>query len=231
MFAHRGATGRGHVENTVPAVEAALAGADGVEIDVRLSADGVPVCSHDETLLRTAGADVTVAETPYGVLRRIRVGGAVAAPGLSEIVATVGNRGRLIVEVKRGPEPPAATARAVGQVLATARPADVVVSSFDPALLQVLAGEQSRLPTALITTADNTSPELPELARRLGCAEVHPHWSATTDRLVRAAHSRDLAVVPWTITEQNQLGRLTSDLDGAIVDISVDPAARAPERG
>jgi glycerophosphoryl diester phosphodiesterase len=222
VFAHRGATGLGHVENTVPAVDAALTHrAHGVEIDVRLSGDGVPVCCHDETLLRTANAAVVVAETPYAMLRRIRMGGAAAAPGLSEVVATVGNRGRLIVEVKRGPEPTGATARAVGQLLAAARPRDVVVSSFDPASLQVLAAEHPGLPTALLTTAEATSTAALELARRLGCAEVHPHWSATTDSFVQAAHSRDLGIVPWTITKQDELKRLTSLVDGAITDISV----------
>ncbi len=51
-IAYRGEPVR-HVENTLAAISAAIAaGADMVEIDVRLTADGVPVLLHDEALLR-----------------------------------------------------------------------------------------------------------------------------------------------------------------------------------
>ena len=53
IWAHRGASAR-QPENTIAAFRAAMAGgADGVEFDVQLSADGVPVVIHDEKVERT----------------------------------------------------------------------------------------------------------------------------------------------------------------------------------
>jgi glycerophosphoryl diester phosphodiesterase len=203
----------------VPAVDAALTeGAHGVEIDVRLSADGVPVCCHDATLLRTAGTDIPIAAASYAELRRVRVSGAAAAPGLRDMVETVADRGRLIVEVKRGGEPRGATARAVGRLLTAVRPGNVVVSSFDPGSLRVLQAEHPSLPTALVTRAADTSIDNLDLASRIGCVEVHPQQTAAGRVFVQAARQRGLGVVPWTLTEPGELRRLAAGVDGAIVD-------------
>jgi glycerophosphoryl diester phosphodiesterase len=60
VIAHRGASAVAH-ENSLAALESAIAGgADLVEVDVRLSADGVPVAAHDPDLTRLAGTNVQV---------------------------------------------------------------------------------------------------------------------------------------------------------------------------
>ena len=67
IIGHRGASAVA-LENTIAAFHAAIvAGADGIEFDVRLSRDGVPVIIHDDTLSRTHGvrrrvADMTMEE-------------------------------------------------------------------------------------------------------------------------------------------------------------------------
>ncbi|MCL4722641.1 MAG: glycerophosphodiester phosphodiesterase, partial [Gammaproteobacteria bacterium] len=62
IWAHRGARQQAP-ENTLPAFELALAqGADGIEFDVQLTADGVPVLIHDETVDRTTDGTGQVAE-------------------------------------------------------------------------------------------------------------------------------------------------------------------------
>jgi glycerophosphoryl diester phosphodiesterase len=62
VIAHRGASGYAP-ENTLPAFELAIAqGADALELDVRLTADGVPVVIHDATLERTAGRPLRVGD-------------------------------------------------------------------------------------------------------------------------------------------------------------------------
>ncbi|MGZ6803622.1 MAG: glycerophosphodiester phosphodiesterase, partial [Nocardioidaceae bacterium] len=56
ILGHRGAVDLSAPENTVASVERALVqGADGVEVDVRLTADGEVVCHHDPGMRRTAG--------------------------------------------------------------------------------------------------------------------------------------------------------------------------------
>jgi len=71
--AHRGWSAA-FPENTLTAYRNALeAGADLVEMDLRLTADGVPVISHDPDLKRLAGCDLVIAETAWGALSQIRL--------------------------------------------------------------------------------------------------------------------------------------------------------------
>ena len=70
-IAHRGFSGR-YPENTMLAFEKAVeAGADGIELDVHLSADGVPVIIHDEWTDRTAGVAGTVKDMTLAELREL----------------------------------------------------------------------------------------------------------------------------------------------------------------
>jgi glycerophosphoryl diester phosphodiesterase len=74
LVAHRGLAAA-WPENTLPALEAAVAsGARWVEVDVQLSADGVPVLLHDADLLRTAGVACSVFELEARDLAGISVG-------------------------------------------------------------------------------------------------------------------------------------------------------------
>jgi len=74
IIAHRGASAEAP-ENTLVAFRRAIElGADGVEFDVRLAADGVPVVIHDATLKRTAGIDRRVADITSAELARLDVG-------------------------------------------------------------------------------------------------------------------------------------------------------------
>jgi glycerophosphoryl diester phosphodiesterase len=74
VIGHRGASAHAP-ENTLTAFELALAhGADGLEFDVRLARDGVPVVIHDSTLRRTARRDGMVASLSSSQLAEIDVG-------------------------------------------------------------------------------------------------------------------------------------------------------------
>lgn len=74
IIAHRGASGA-HPEHTIEAYEAAVAeGADGVECDIRLSADGHLVCMHDRTLNRTTDGRGPVGAATLAHLRTLNAG-------------------------------------------------------------------------------------------------------------------------------------------------------------
>src|SRR5262245_20012933 len=74
IIAHRGDSIHAP-ENTLAAIRAAVeAGADGVEFDVRLAKDGVPVVIHDASLKRVAGVDLKVADLTSAELGTIDVG-------------------------------------------------------------------------------------------------------------------------------------------------------------
>jgi glycerophosphoryl diester phosphodiesterase len=141
VVAHRGASALAP-ENTLGAVKRAWElDADAVEIDVHLSADGQLVMIHDETLERTAGRQVRVADLTAEELSRIDVGSWFgddwAAEGVStlrDVIATVPNGKRLFVELKCGPAAIDALAGPLAEVAAT--PQKAVLIGFDLELLK-----------------------------------------------------------------------------------------------
>lgn len=98
VLGHRGSRTPGP-ENTVEAVDAALrAGADGVELDIRRSADGDLVCVHDARLPRLGGRAVVRRSTRELASRGI--------PALTDVLDVWAGRGRLILEIKNQPGQP-----------------------------------------------------------------------------------------------------------------------------
>ncbi|MEX5631412.1 glycerophosphodiester phosphodiesterase [Parafrankia sp. FMc2] len=98
VLGHRGSRTPGP-ENTVEAVDAALrAGADGVELDIRRSADGDLVCVHDARLPRLGGRAVLRRSTRELASRGI--------PTLTDVLDVWAGRGRLILEIKNQPGQP-----------------------------------------------------------------------------------------------------------------------------
>src|SRR5215218_3893540 len=74
IIAHRGSSAHAP-ENTFAAFRKAISdGADGIEFDVRLSRDGVPVIFHDEDLKRTAGRNERISDLPASELATIDIG-------------------------------------------------------------------------------------------------------------------------------------------------------------
>ena len=93
VFAHRGG-GALAPENTIAAFDNGLAlGADGLELDVRLSSDGVVVVHHDRLLDRTTTLRGPVAARDADELRRA------AVPALAEVLARYPDQ-RIIIELK-----------------------------------------------------------------------------------------------------------------------------------
>ena len=139
VFAHRGCT-EGFTENTIDAfVEARRLGADGVELDVRLTADGALAIHHDAEIPGLGViAELEVAELPAHV------------PLLADVLAVC--EGMVVnVEIKNAPQDPgwdageavaALTAAAIDEAGWTSR---VLVSSFQVATLRAVQAADGRL--------------------------------------------------------------------------------------
>jgi glycerophosphoryl diester phosphodiesterase len=96
---------RGHSsavpENTLAAFDQALAaGVDLVEVDVRLSRDGVAVCCHDADLARMAGSPALIAQLDERQLRGVALIGGGSIPSFAEVVDLVRGRAGLMLDVK-----------------------------------------------------------------------------------------------------------------------------------
>ena len=154
VIGHRGASAFAP-ENTLVAFERAMqAGADGIELDVTLSQEGVPVVIHDDTLARTAGSAGWVWAKSIFELKRLDAGSWFAPEFRNERIPTLADtldlfkgRGLVNVEIKssreaahNGGPPPRKLARAVARVLEAHADLDaIIVSSFDPRVLRHMA--------------------------------------------------------------------------------------------
>ncbi|HMP72339.1 MAG TPA: glycerophosphodiester phosphodiesterase family protein [Kiritimatiellia bacterium] len=108
-IAHRGASATAP-ENTLVAFRRAWeAGADGIECDVRVSSDGVPVVVHDRTLRRVAGLTEAVGSVPWSMLRGVDVGAwkgkewhGETIPSLEQVLETLPEGRVMCLEIKAG---------------------------------------------------------------------------------------------------------------------------------
>lgn len=101
IIGHRGSAGA-HPENTLRAFDGALAeGADALELDVRLSADGVPVVLHDATVDRTTNGTGPVRRFTVDRLQSLDAGGGERIPTLAEVLERYPSV-PLILDIKHG---------------------------------------------------------------------------------------------------------------------------------
>jgi len=197
-LAHRGDHRRVH-ENTLAAFGAALGvpGCDGLEFDVRVSADGIPVVLHDDTLQRVQGRPDRVHDVRADALEALGV------PTLEAVMAQVPGWAFLDVELKEDVAP------AVVDALRVARGPDfigVAVSSFDTNVLAHAATAAPPLPRWL--NADRLGRETIELAVALRCRAISISWSAIDRRGVDAARAAGLDVAAWTVRRRPTFDRL-----------------------
>ncbi len=231
VLAHRGLVDPSRPENTLAAVTAALdAGADGVEVDVRLTADGVLALSHDDDLGRVAGVRLPISRTPWTVLEEAAGAQGLRLARAGEVLLAAAGR-RVVLEAKPAPPGAAAqrTARALtAQLVALRRTGlllDVTVSSFSPGLLghvRRLLPADLGVRTALLGGPLVRPSSLVRQALREGHDEVHPHVGALlrSPRSVAQAHGTGLLVVPWTVNADRDVLRLSRlGVDGVITDV------------
>jgi glycerophosphoryl diester phosphodiesterase len=192
VLAHRGATGS-CAENTVAAfAEARRLGADGVELDVRRSADGALVVHHDAEIPGVGPVSGTrVRELPAHV--------PLLADALSACEGMIVN-----VEIKSdGDEAlPLATVTALVELGWVDR---VVVSSFDPACIEVVRNADPRLAVGwLLEWTADAHAALPQAVDR-GYQAIHPFVAQVDAPLVAEAHAAGLAVNVWTVNSPEDL--------------------------
>jgi glycerophosphoryl diester phosphodiesterase len=100
IYAHRGSSAR-FPENTLAAFRAALeSGVDGIEFDVHASADGVPVVIHDRDVSRTTHGHGNIDQLTLDQIRSLDAGNGERVPMLAEVLALVGGRVHLDIEIK-----------------------------------------------------------------------------------------------------------------------------------
>lgn len=176
------------------------AGADGIELDVHLSREGVPVVLHDETLERTSNGHGRVVDWSLPELRRLDAGSWFAPafaderiPTLQEVLDWVGERLQVNVEIKS-----AAAGAAVLSLLRDFPRSRVLISSFDHRLLAWLRRQDATLPLGFLCDSRFWRGGV-RRAVVAGAESFHPRVDLLSRSLLAACHQGGLAVYPWTV--------------------------------
>ncbi len=199
VVGHRGGQGEGWpTENTLDAFAQAVSeGARAIELDVRVCAGGDVVVFHDADLTRlTAGKDTRkVAQVPLRELVRIPLAGDRRVATLAEVLTWAQDRVAVNVELKRDVPDIIALARAAARAIREGR-ADVLISSFEPQLLDAMRALIPRVPRAFLIM-----PRQRPKASPAGIAAVHLERQEATPAAISAHHAANQSVGVWTVND------------------------------
>jgi glycerophosphoryl diester phosphodiesterase len=218
VIAHRGIRDR-YPENSLPAFEAALdAGADGIELDVHATRDGVVVVHHDPVLPRAIDSPIAgrpIASLELSELDSFELAPGVGLPTLEEVIRAVGERAALYIEIK-APQVEALVAQVISAAPTATRSA---VHSFDHRIALKFASIAPRVPTGILEVGYPV-----DASSLLSAARARDLWQACEfidDELVTAIHALGGRVIAWTCNDPEQWARFRSiGVDGICTDRS-----------
>lgn len=199
-IAHRGASAHAP-ENTPLAIRlAANMGADMVELDVRLSADGVPVIIHDQDLRRLSGQGIDVHKLTLEEIQNVKLAEQQHIPTLHEALSLCRNLGiGAYLELKEAGTsiPSALLVRQTGMTFYT------IFSSFHAELLREVKRVLPHASTSILFRETDVDPL--ELAAKAGADYVHPAWERVAPRpdflltrgWVERVHAQNLGIITW----------------------------------
>ena len=216
-IAHRGASAYA-TEHTFAAYDLAIAmGADVIEVDVRLTADAVPVVVHDRTLWRTAIDPRAVAEVTMADLDRLDP--SIRPLSLRQVFERYGNETRYLLDLKAPRSP---VERMVLAAAADAGLCDrIQIQGFSRAGIRRARRLDSSMSCAqLYPPYTPKRAALHDLGRVKAFADaIGPHSSSVDPALVIAAHAHGLRVQPYTVNDPAEIARLLElGVDGIITD-------------
>ena len=195
-------------ENTLPSFAAALAaGADGIELDVHCTADGVVVVHHDAFV----GGGTEIAKTASGDLQRAASSRGVEVPTLAAVCDLVQDRAELFVEIKG-----ASIERQVVTVLQR-YPGRSALHSFDHPTIARVSRLDRRLRLGLLF--EERVPDVSALLTAHGALDAWPRYELVDVPLLEGVHAAGGRVIAWTVNEPRDIARLAAlDVDGICTD-------------
>jgi glycerophosphoryl diester phosphodiesterase len=205
-------------------------GADGLELDVTLTADGVPVVIHDDTLDRTTSGRGLVGRHTLAELKSLQAGypgrfglrfAGECLPTLDEVFAAYGQQTLINVEIKQDRAPGRPLVPAVVALIHRHRLEQrVLVSSFQFSNLRQVRALNPALPIALLYTVAAGGARLVRwLNADLHPEAHHPGYYALDPELVAWYHAQGLRVNIWTVNDEADMRRFVlAGVDGLITN-------------
>ncbi|MCT4354117.1 glycerophosphodiester phosphodiesterase [Streptomyces sp. Je 1-79] len=210
-------------ENTLPSIVSAIeGGADAVEVDVRLTADGVPVLLHDDTLKRLWGHDRPLSALTHAQLRELTHDG---VPTLREALIAAGPY-RLMLDLPGGNE--ASVRRIVGTVRECGAAERVYYCAGGVAMLQVRAADPS---AEIALTWTSLAPPRPTLLDAVRPRWLNYRFGLVSRALVERVHQDGFLLSAWTADTRRTMRKLLSHGVDSITTNRVDALAAELRRG
>lgn len=217
-IAHRGSRAV-HAENTIGAVLAAVdEGADGVEIDVHATRDGVVSVHHDFFPRGRSGdrrlASRPIADLSFAELQTFDLGAGERIPSLRDLIEALAGRARVYVEIK---------GRGCEELLAAILSVDsnVAVHSFDHRSIFRMAALVPSISRGVLQGSymvDNCIG-----LRSASATDLWQHYELIDAALVGAVHDCGGRVIAWTANEERDWERLA---EAGVDAICTDHVAR-----
>lgn len=219
-YAHRGLWSHdGLPENSMAAYDAAIAAEIGMEFDIRLSADGIPVCFHDSILDRLTDSTGALADYTAKALGDIGIGKSQhTIPTLEAVLARWPHHLPLLVEIKASDIPPLPVAEATAAQLVTYA-GRAAAMSFN---VEAVAALPKSLPRGLlIEKIEKSSEDAFDTSLQTALDLQVDYLSVWRDDVARAApfaRAHGLGHVTWTVQTVQQSAEVAPHVDAQIIE-------------
>ena len=215
IFGHRGSAGNRPENTLVSFQEAARAGADGIELDVQLSQDGVPVVIHDERVNRTTNGEGWVKDLTFAELRALDAGSSFSEeyrgekiPSLDEVLAWLKGTELVVnVELKTGLYRYEGIEAKVLELVAKYDLEDrVIISSFNHYSLVETRRLNPTIETAILFMEGLYEPWT--YAKTVGAQGLHCFLPVAVPELLQGAVEAGMPVRPFTVNDEAVMEKL-----------------------
>ncbi|MCI8442702.1 MAG: glycerophosphodiester phosphodiesterase [Provencibacterium sp.] len=225
-IAHRGFSGR-FPENTMLAFkEAEKAGCDGIELDVHLTSDGVPVIIHDENVRRTTNGEGLVSSFTAAELGALDASAAwkgkypkQSIPTLEEYFEWVKNT-RLFtnIELKNSViDYPGLEEKVIALIRRYSLEEHILFSSFNHYSILRCKRQAPEIRCGLLYSCWLANPGA--YAKSVGAECLHPHFSSLIPEALAEIRSQKVTVNTWTVNEESDMRRLIGEgIEGIITN-------------
>jgi glycerophosphoryl diester phosphodiesterase len=228
IFGHRGAS-LFAPENTLASFRLAVEqGADGIELDTKLSADGIPMVIHDQTVNRTTNGKGSVSQMTCAQLKLLDAGSFFSEefqgeplPTLEEVFQTLGKKTIINVELTNYASPNDSLTDKVAELVRRYQLQDwIIFSSFHPISLFRIHRHFPDMPVGILCEEGKNGVWSRSWIGRLFAPKyIHPYQSDASAEFIHYEHQRGRQVNVWTVDDPEEMKRLADQkVDGIITD-------------
>jgi glycerophosphoryl diester phosphodiesterase len=217
-IAHRGAKAY-EPENTLQAFQKALnLHADGIELDVHLSADGHIIVIHDETIDRTTNGKGLVNTFSLSELKSFLIDGKYQIPTLNEVFDLVDKKCLINIELKGLGTAPKVV-RLIEEYISEKKwnYNNFIISSFEWNMLQETSSLNPNIPIGVLTE-ENIDTAL-AFAESIKAKAINPDFQLLNKENVQQIQEKGFLVFPWTVNSEEDIQKVKSyNVNGIISD-------------